>query len=188
MRFYTLVLVATTGLLACNDAASAASSAKITKVSKVISRDQGVQRQFIGGVADDRQLLRAQPEGNDDDDSKPTDDDQKSKYETSADTKTKSDDPDEYTTAKSGKSSSGKGEERGIIVDGLYEEKYEDWFDEGKTPGDVADDLGLGDFGLFENPIKRRIYRGYKRFYRDACDEPRNQRFCRENEDGVEDY
>ncbi|KAG6610563.1 avirulence protein 1b [Phytophthora cinnamomi] len=145
-------------------------------MSKVISADQdSVLHDLVGGMLNGRRLLRTQPTGDDDDASK-------SKYDTSDAAKTKDDDSDDSVTAKSGKSNPKNGEERGIIVDGLYQQKYEDWFDEGKTPSEVADDLGLDDYGLFENPLKRRIYQGYKLFYDDACEEPRNRRFCREND------
>ncbi|GMF25821.1 unnamed protein product [Phytophthora fragariaefolia] len=115
----------------------------------------------VGGMLNEKRLLRSQPE--DDDDSK-----------------MKEDKP-EYTVDKS---NSKKDEERGIIVDSVYEEKYEDWFDEGKTPDEVADHLGLDDYGLFESPLKKRIYQGYRRVYDNVCDEPRNRHFCRDNEAG----
>ncbi|GMF41622.1 unnamed protein product [Phytophthora lilii] len=75
-----------------------------------------------------------------------------------------------------------KDEERGII-DGLYQDDYQEWFDDRKTPDDVADEIGYNEWGLLENPLKRRIYRGYKRFYENACDNPRNRKICEKDDE-----
>ncbi|ETI35196.1 hypothetical protein F441_18284 [Phytophthora nicotianae CJ01A1] len=93
----------------------------------------------------------------------------------------------ETSTTTNDDANSKKDEERGIIVDGIYQDDYQRWFKEGKTPAELADDLGLDEFSILGHPLERRIYRGYKRFYRVACEDGECEKTKRGRSDDEED-
>lgn len=115
-------------------------------MSKMTSPHQGLHGELAGDSINGNRLLRVHPTDVYDDGDKSKDNEAKSTSMDSDDSKSKHDD----SKSKSVEFNSKKGEERGIIIDSLYQEKYQDWFDEGKTPGEVADNLGLDDFGLLK--------------------------------------
>ncbi|KAL4101733.1 hypothetical protein PRIC1_005481 [Phytophthora ramorum] len=155
MRVSEFLVLAIAGFLACSDAFAVTSN---DKHQQVLLTSQALRNRDLADdntvYANEKRVLRTRQTSDDEDE----------------DEKLKTEDSD----------SDDEEEERGLISTLDYP-KYWRWFRAHMTPYDVKEVLGLTGLRPLVKPIKRRVYKGYVRFYEKHCRLPKYRRmaFCR---------